>query len=255
METNKTISTQMLVLSPRQERISKRLNRLVGPGASAFFEDSCWLMQNNKFQRSTTHLISHLIREIESALRDVLEPFLDEKLYLDKKGDERHKEEILAILKALEIVTDDPVAVAWLGLTGDNNANALHKRAHRDSLDLPRPFNNEFQEFWRTMEIILDRVLDLFESKFMVILKQVDYLRSKKQPGKKDVKFLKNNLPNNVVTFNYFFKELTNPFWLQLLFNEGIFSHPPEPIENKEQGTESYPQWQIKSLSLCQKLS
>lgn len=243
MKTNKTASSQLFMLSPRQERISKRLNRLVGPGACAFFEDSCWLMENNNSLGSTTHLVSHLIREIESALRDVLEPFMNEKSYLEKHGEEKHKDEILAILKALEIPKDDPVAVAWLGLTGDNNANALHKRAHRDALDLPRPFNNEFQEFWYTMEIILDKVLDHFESKFIVILKQEDILRSKKQPGKKDAKFLKNNIPNNVVTFNYFFKELTNPYWLQLLFDEGIFSHPPEPIENKEQGTVSYPPW------------
>ncbi len=201
-------------------------------------------MENNKSLVSTTHLVSHLIREIESALRDVLEPFKGEKSNLEKHGKEKHRDEIQAILAALDIAKkDDPVAVAWLGLTGDNNANALHKRAHRDALDLPRPFNNEFQEFWYTMEFILDKVLDLFESKFMVIIEHVDNLRKKEQPEEKDVKFLKNNLPNNVVTFNYFFKELTNPYWLQPLFDEGIFSHPPEPIENKEQRIVSYPPW------------
>ena len=73
------------------------------------------------------------------------------------------KMNIFAILMALEITNDDPVAIAWLGLTGKDNPNALHKRAHRDALDLPRPFDNEFQEFWFTMEIILDKVLDRFE--------------------------------------------------------------------------------------------
>ena len=243
METNKTTSTRMFMLSPRQEGISKRLNRLVGPGASVFFEDACWLMEQNKFLSSTTHLVSHLLREIESALRDVLEPFTDVKAYLDTNGEERHKDEILAILKALEITKDDPVAVAWLGIIGDNNANALHKRAHRDALELPRPFDSEFQEFWFTIEIILDKILGLFESNYLVILKELDTLRSKKQPGKKDAKFLKNNIPNNVVAFNYFFKELTNPYWLQPLFDEGIFSHPSEPVENKEEGTVSYPLW------------
>ena len=91
---------------------------------------------------------------------------MNEKSTSSTQIKEKHKDEIRAILKALEIEKDDPVAVAWLGLTGDNNANALHKRAHRDALDLPRPLNDEFQEFWYTMVHILDIVLDRFGSNY-----------------------------------------------------------------------------------------
>lgn len=238
-----TVSAQMFKLSPRQERISKRLNRLVGPGARAFFEDSCWLMENNESLSSTTHLVSHLLRDVESALRAVLAPLIDEKIFLDKTIENVHSKNIDAILKSLEITNDDPIAIAWIGITGKNNPKALHGRAHRNDLDLPRPLDYEFKEFWLTMECILDKVLDRFESKFLSVLMELDNLRNKKQPGNDDAKYLKTHITNNAVTFNYFFKELANPDWLQPLFDEGIFSHPSEPIENKEQGTVSYPSW------------
>jgi hypothetical protein len=59
---------------PRQTRTYERLARLVGPGPAAFFLDTCRLMDEGRPFRSTTHLVAHLLREIESALRDVLEP-------------------------------------------------------------------------------------------------------------------------------------------------------------------------------------
>jgi len=262
MVTNKTTTTDLVILTPRQEQISNRLFRLVGPGASTFYIDACWLMENKNHLRSTTHLVSHLLREIESALRDVLEPLTDVKAHTYKHGKEKHKDEIFAILEALEITKDDPLAVKWLGLSGNNNPNALYKRAHRDALEFPRPFNGEFQEFWFTMEFVLDKILGLFESNYLVILKKIDDLRSKDQPGKDDVKFLKNNIPNNVAALNYFFKGLTDPFWLQLLFDEGIFSHflnqsktlkrEQFPIQHGHNHNTCLP-WLHKSLTLCQK--
>src|SRR5581483_4263814 len=59
---------------PRQARIYERLARLVGSGPAAFFRDGCRIMQNPSAFESTTHVVSHLLREIESALRDVVEP-------------------------------------------------------------------------------------------------------------------------------------------------------------------------------------
>jgi len=58
---------------PRQKRINKRL-ALVGSGPAEFFYDACRLMATQPQFKSTTHLVSHLIREIESSVRAVLEP-------------------------------------------------------------------------------------------------------------------------------------------------------------------------------------
>jgi hypothetical protein len=245
MEPENNFTGVNTIRSPRQERILKRLNRLVGPGSAAFYEDACWLMENKSITRSTTHLVSHLLREIESSLRDVLAPFMDRTTFKNQSGEEEHKEEILAVLQALEIQQNDPVAIGWLGITGENNIKALYSRAHRNALELPRPFDNEFKDFWYDMEFILDKVLNLFESKYLVILNQLDDLRSNKQPTRRNAKFLKNNIPSNSYAFNYFFKDLNNPAWLQPLFAEGLFAYPPEPIENKEEGTISYPLWTL----------
>src|SRR5215216_7267182 len=58
---------------PRQERIDKRLS-IVGSGPAEFFYDACRLMATQPQFKSTTHLVSHLIREIESSVRAVVEP-------------------------------------------------------------------------------------------------------------------------------------------------------------------------------------
>jgi hypothetical protein len=242
MEPEYTSSTQTIFSNPRQNKIFQRLHRLVGSGPALFYEEACRLVMNESHYPSTTHLVSHLLREIESALRDVLEPFIDRETFTKKNGGEGHKEEILAVLKALEISQNDPIAVTWLGITGQG-INSLNKRTHRNALDLPRPFDQEFVEFWSNMEAVLDKVLYFFETKYLVILDQLEKLRKKESPEQSDAEFLRIHIPNNVVAYNYFFKGLGNPAWLQPLQAEGLFSSPPEPIENKEEGTISFPQW------------
>jgi hypothetical protein len=90
---------------------------------------------------ATTHLIAHLLRETESALRDVLESFMERSERLDKKGKPArptHEDEIRAVLKGLEIPETDAMAEAWLRLPG-KSGYGLHARAHRDDLARPRP--------------------------------------------------------------------------------------------------------------------
>ena len=59
---------------PRQRRIYDDLHRLIGPGPAEFYKDACQLMDSPQLLESTTHLVGHLLREIESAIRDVLTP-------------------------------------------------------------------------------------------------------------------------------------------------------------------------------------
>jgi hypothetical protein len=149
--------------NPRQERIFKKLDRLVGPGPALFYKDACRYMSVDTPLPSTTHLVSYLLREIESALREVLEPFMDREKLKGQSGEEKHKEEVLSVINALGISQNDPVAKAWIGLTGRKNVRALHARAHRNALAQPRPVDNDFQQFWFDMEVMLDEVLNRFE--------------------------------------------------------------------------------------------
>ncbi|MBI3798116.1 MAG: hypothetical protein HY268_14265, partial [Deltaproteobacteria bacterium] len=101
---------------PRQERIYRKLVHLVGLGPAAFYRDACRLMATTPLFDTTTHLVSHLLRDIESALRDVLESVAARTERLTKKsgsGEENHKAEILAILAGLGIPETDLVAQAW----------------------------------------------------------------------------------------------------------------------------------------------
>src|SRR5664279_1179878 len=87
----------------RRMRLNLRLRKLVGPGASDFYRDACTLMDDPLRLSSTSHLVGHLIREIESSLRDVLQPLaleagaVGEMSKKDKEG--QHKFQIRSILK------------------------------------------------------------------------------------------------------------------------------------------------------------
>ena len=145
------------IRTSRQVRIYKRLNQLVGPGPAQFFDDACRLIAYQSTLPSTTHIVSHLLREIESALRTVVRPLKGIsaiKNQTENKEKEKcrrkkntHRKEILYILHALEIPQNDPVAIAWLGITRQNSTRGLKARAHRNSLALPRPFDSEFLQF------------------------------------------------------------------------------------------------------------
>src|SRR5947208_14733040 len=55
-------------VEPKQAHIYKRLLELLGPGLAAFYRDACRLMSTNPAFDTTTHLVGHALREIESAL-------------------------------------------------------------------------------------------------------------------------------------------------------------------------------------------
>src|SRR5699024_11480624 len=80
---------------PRHERIYKKL-QFIGPGPAAFFEDALKIMfDNNYVLKSEVHLVSHIFREIESAVRDAIRR-PEEKI-------DGHKNDINYILKKLDI--------------------------------------------------------------------------------------------------------------------------------------------------------
>jgi len=223
-----------------QEQISRKLNSRVSPGAAAFWRDACRLMEMEPLLESTTHLVGHLLREIESSLRDVLMPISEpsEQGANKKKpsGDEKHKAEIEAVLKVLEIPEISPVGQTWLSLPGRNNKYGLHKRAHRKALDRPRPIDSEFREFWNKMQAVLDGVLDRFEAKYAKVFCLLDELAAKHEPTKQDLEELCNSIPNSFATRRYFFDRLHSPGWLNKLQQEGFFQNPPEPEEASEGG-------------------
>ena len=230
---------------PRHERIYRRLRDFVGPGPADFFKDACRLMHDPASLGTTSHLVSHLLREIESALRDVLETMAEreQRLRKSKNGEQNHKEEISAILRGLQIPETDPVAGAWLRLPGKGNSYGLDARTHRNALTSARPVDEDFHQFWNEMQGIFDVVLEKFETSYLGVYQFLDQLLAKPVPAQADVDKLKYNVPNNLVAHGYFFDRLTSPSWLDLLQTNGLFSHPPAPEVDNEKGTIGYSAW------------
>lgn len=229
--------------SQKQEQIYRRLTSLVGSGAAAFYRDACRLMEMEPPLESTTHYVAHSLREIESALRDVLEPIANPTVsnpnlskcpscghkFSQPNQAPSHKDEINAILQALSIPSTDEVAQTWLKLAGRQNEYGLHGRAHRKDLAPPRPLDDKFRQFWNDIQAVFDVILDRFETQYSKVYCLLDELLHKSQPIKDDLKNLRTKIPNSFVALSYFFNQLLSAAWLVPLEKEGFFKNPPEP--------------------------
>lgn len=226
----------------RQRTIHERL-RLVGQGTAAFFLDACRLMASRDLE-TTTHMVAHALREIESALRDVLEPMAPRTPSNPKSqsGDEQHRNEIRTILAALEIEETDAIAEAWLRLPGKNSSYGLHRRAHRSALAAPRRIDQEFLDFWQELNAILDVILDRFAAKYLDSHRILDELLKVEAPTDGHADRLRSSVPNNLTAFGYFFERLDNPAWLKPLQHKGLFDDPAPP-EVDDAGATRHPIW------------
>lgn len=221
---------------PRKQQIYEELKEVVGPGPAAFFRDACWLMANPDVLDSTAHLIAHLLRELESAIRAVFKPVVEGALPKQKNADS-HKKQIEKILAALNIEKESPEAKAWFEL-----ANQLHSLAHRRGLDAPRP-TKDVQSLWDQAQKLLDVLVSALRERFLSWISVLDELLKHQQPTKDDLNRLALEVPNNRVIRQYFFDRLENPEWLEPLWKKGFFKHLPEPIHDKEEGMVRFPPW------------
>jgi hypothetical protein len=62
------------VLSARQESLAAQLRELIGEGPAAFFSDACVILSRDPRPAAASHIVAHLLREVESAVRSVLQP-------------------------------------------------------------------------------------------------------------------------------------------------------------------------------------
>lgn len=241
----------------QQEQIYHWLNSLVGPGSAAFYRDACRLMEMESPLESTTHYVAHSLREIESALRDVLEPLAKPVVsnpnlskcpscgdkFSQSNQAPSHKDEISAILQALGIPETETVAQTWLKLAGRQNEYGLHGRAHRNDLGPPRPLDERFKQFWREIQRVLYIILDKFETRYSRVYILLNELLSKPEPTKDDLKNLRLNVPNSFVAISYFFERLSFPGWIDKLRDKDFFKSPPEPEVDTDTGRILFRQW------------
>ena len=76
-------------------------------------------------------------------------------------------------------------------------------------------------------------------------MRRIDEITSVQNPGLKEIKILRNKIPNNFVTLNYFFNKLKekSPAWIGLLEKNDFFTYPPEPEYDSDKKLTYYSLW------------
>jgi len=225
----------------RQQRIYENL-QLVGPGPQAYFRDACILMHSAEGPQlaSRAHLVAHLLREIESALRDVLEPVAGRTESPPKNG--THAWGIRGILRALDIGQDEPLAQAWLSIA-EQEELGLAWLAHRENLLEPRESGPSLRKIWENMQGVLDGILRRFRDRFASVFQEIDRVLVKRVPSSADGKFIAKHIPHCAVALSYLFKQCDDPDWLPILEEKGFFRNPPKPVEDAAHGGVRFPPW------------
>jgi len=99
------------------------------------------------------------------------------------------------------------------------------------------------QRFFDDIDTMLDGLLDALEKRYSPIFQMLNALL---EPGgsignKADV--LKNNIPNTLLAYSYFFDRLDDPGWLEPLLSRGFFNRPPPAIHDDETGNTTFDPW------------
>jgi hypothetical protein len=249
----RSIHRTFSIAAPNRQRIVRGLAK-IGPGPESFYRSALDILSLDPPLAATSHLVSHLAREIESALRKLLfemtevraeEPIRhsdkQKKRNRSSRDADSHREMIRSVLPVLGISIDGPLAQFWLGLAGKENPLALARRAHRDELNAPRVMDADFLRFWEQFEEILEKVLDGLDEKYVIVLDRLDRLLATSSPTEADAEILRGKIPQSQVALEYFFGKLDNPAWIEPLAKVGFFGRPPSPVS--EAGGVLYPSW------------
>jgi hypothetical protein len=155
-----------------------------------------------------------------------------------KDKDEKHKFEITSILSLLDIPLDNEVGQRWL-----SQADMYHAKAHRQALGAPRPLEESLGQFFDEFEGILDYVLNRMEANYSWIFVRVDALAAKSPVTSADVGLLLDSFPQDAIVLGRFFERASDPSWLTLVRQRGLYDTPPEPELHSDEGTVSFPPW------------
>jgi hypothetical protein len=170
--------------TPRHDRIHGRLRRLISEGVADFFADAFDIAQQQPEYRTSAHLVGHLLREVESATRQVLLNLPSAREYLARnarvQGD-THLAEINAVLQVLGLGSD-AIAAEWRRFAGRKNDEGLHRLAHRDDLRRPRETDRQFEEAVERFVDVLDVALDAAEANYAAVIDALDAVIGNEHP-------------------------------------------------------------------------
>jgi hypothetical protein len=205
---------------------------LVGGEPAAFFLDACRLMDSELRLDAASHLVAHLLRELNAALRDVLRPMVADEDWPERGSDNSQVRQVNAICDALGVSADASLRVLWRQVV-----QPLAELAHRYSRAAPRPVDDEFRELWEKAQIVFRELAGRIEANYTRALALVDQLAA----DAPDVTKLRQQVPHSTVVLDRFFEGATLE-WFEPLREAGYFDAPP-PLVYEEDGSVSYVRW------------
>ena len=221
------------------EQIYKLLEDFFGKDSNvpAFYRDAWLILNNSRLFKTSSHLIGHCLREIDSAVLDTLLP--GEKERRENREDSRSKKIEKIIDDILNLIGSDKekelneIKEKWKELK-------LHGYAHRRNIDSPRDIEEVkkiFEDFNRVLSTLLPNLVLYVDT----IKERIDKLITNK-----NLKEFGKTIPKNPYFLSYFFSKIDST-WLPELRKKGFFSNPPEPYQ--EGMYIIYPTWpQIEFL-------
>lgn len=140
------------------------------------------------------------------------------------------------LLNSLEQVAEIKVVVKYLALEPSQNvasewkrlANRFHKYTHRKALGFPRLVDEDFLGFVDALESLLEHVLEAFKDKYAHYHRLIEDSLKIPSPTQEDVEHLLQDVPNNPLILNHFFKSAGHS-WLRPLRSKGVFEYPGDP--------------------------
>jgi hypothetical protein len=220
-----------LPTDPRQREIH-RLLLLVGGEPAAFFLDAARLMDGDYRLEATSHVVAHLLRELNLSMREVLRPMVPDDCWPEYGEKDAQAKQITAICDALGIDESDPFRSLWREFV-----LPLAELAHRYSRAAPRPVDDDFRELWAQGQVVVHQVARRIEANYTRALPLVDELAD----GAPDVDRLRQEVAHSTVVLDRFF-ERAGVAWLEPLRNGGYFANPP-PLVYEEDGSVAYARW------------
>jgi hypothetical protein len=219
----------------------ERLLRLMGGMLGDAYADACAILAQQPRLATASHLVGHLAREIDSALREFLTAMLpaDRQEYLASLREEGARDAprskvIAEICNFLGVPADDEVRAAWASLV-------WHGRAHRGPLRAPRLLDDQFLRAWSQFDYVLLEIGRRFEASFLAALPLIDVLAAVAAPTKDDLAKLKNQVPQSVVAMQRFYSA-AGPGWFPHLRKGGFFRNPPR-LRPDDDGMVTYVPW------------
>ena len=202
--------------------VAQLLHHLFGPHPVAYLTDACKIMYSPDRWTAGSHLVGHLVRELESMVRTGLLP-----LDMDQEGSNgTQREEILAIAESLGLASDSSVVSAWTSLD-------LHKQAHRAGAGFspPRPIDASFEDWWQDVLRWLRDLLEACRDRHLELTMSLEKLAAKNAPSSSDANRLMGRLSQNPLLMGQILSKVQDEQWLPMLRKHGLFDHVPHPEE------------------------